>query len=92
MTDQSTYPPLVPKWWGHSLTIWGAVVAGLAAVLPALGPALGVEISPQIIHTSADQVTAIVQAAIGLAGTLAAIFGRVRATQPLEQRSVTLKL
>jgi uncharacterized protein (TIGR02594 family) len=92
MTTQPTDPsqPL-PKWWGHSMTIWGALVTGLAAVLPAVGPALGVDISASTVRTAADQVGAVVQAATGLAGTLMVIFGRLRATQPLSQRFVTFK-
>jgi uncharacterized protein (TIGR02594 family) len=94
MTPTQTVTPAAtqPKWWGRSLTIWGAVVAGLAAVLPAVGPAIGVEITPATVHTAADQVGAIAQAVTGLAGTIAAIYGRVRATQPLEQRLLTLKV
>jgi hypothetical protein len=34
----------------------------------------------------------IAQALTGLAGTLAAIYGRTRAIQPLIQRTVTLKV
>lgn len=82
----------IAKWWGNSSTIWGAVVTGLAAVLPALGPAFGVSITPDTIHTGADQVTAIVQALVGLAGTIATIRGRANATQPLKLKLVTLKI
>lgn len=81
-----------PKWWGNSLTIWGAVVTGLAAILPALGPATGVEISKETVTQSAEQISAIVQAATGLAGTLVVIFGRLRARQPLARRAITLRL
>ena len=80
------------KWWGNSSTIWGAVVTGLAAVLPALGPAVGVSITPDTIHTGADQVGAIVQALVGLAGTIATIRGRVNATLPLKFKMVSIKI
>ena len=98
MTDVSMLPASgettqpQPKWWGESITIWGALVTGLAAVVPAIGPALGVDISAAAIHTAAGQIAGIAQAVIGLAGTFAAIYGRMRAKQPLVQRSVTLKL
>lgn len=88
----SNAAPLDPKWWGQSMTIWGALVTGLAAVLPALGPAIGVSISPDTVHTGADQLTAIIQAVIGLAGTIAAVRGRINATRPLQQRLITMKL
>ena len=81
-----------PKWWGDSQTIWGAIVTGLAAVVPVLGPAIGVTISADTVHLGADQMTAIVQAVIGLAGTIATIRGRIRATQPLTQRMITVKI
>jgi uncharacterized protein (TIGR02594 family) len=85
-------PDAQPKWWGQSLTIWGGVVTGLAAVLPAIGPAFGLTVSPATVHTAADQLMAVAQAVAGLTGTLTVIFGRVRATQPLMQRSVTVKV
>ncbi len=92
--EPSTAAPAAaePKWWGQSLTIWGALVTGLAAVLPAIGPAFGLNVSPATIHTAADQIMGIAQAVTGLAGTLAAIYGRTRAVQPLIQRTVTLKV
>ena len=81
-----------PKWWGQSLTIWGAVITGLAAVLPAIAPAFGLNVSPATVHTAADQIIGIAQAITGLAGTLAAVYGRTRAVKPLIQRTVTLKV
>ena len=88
----SAAPAIEPKWWGQSITIWGAVASGLAAVLPAIGPAFGVDVSAATIHTAADQIGATVQAAAGLVGTLLAIYGRLRATQPLKQRLITVKV
>jgi uncharacterized protein (TIGR02594 family) len=82
----------VPKWWGNSLTVWGAIVTGLAAVLPAIGPAVGVEIPREAVTDSAEQVAAILQAATGLAGTLITIFGRARAVRPLARREMTFKI
>ena len=81
-----------PKWWAQSLTIWGGVVTGLAAVLPAIGPAFGLNVTPATVHTAAEQIMAVAQAVGGLAGTLTVIFGRIRATQPLMLRSVTVKV
>lgn len=92
MTDASNPAEIQPKWWGESITIWGAVVTGLAAVLPAIGPAFGLDVSAATVHTAAGQITNIAQAVVGLIGTLTAVYGRVRAAQPLVQRTVTLKL
>ena len=38
----ASVPAALPgKWWGHSMTIWGALITAAATVLPALGPILG---------------------------------------------------
>jgi len=92
MINASTPTQAQPKWWGESITIWGAVVTGLAAVLPAIGPALGLDVSATTVHTVAGQITNIAQALVGLIGTLTAVYGRVRAQQPLVQRTLTLKV
>lgn len=84
--------PAAPKWWGHSLTIWGAVVTGLAAILPAVGPMIGVEIPREAVTTGAEQIGTIAQAAVGLAGTVMTIFGRLRADRPLARRRVTVSI
>lgn len=34
------------KWWGNSLTIWGAILTGLTTVLRTLGPVIGVDLTP----------------------------------------------
>ena len=74
------------------MTIWGAIITALATVLPALGPLLGFTIPAELIHQLGDQVLLVVQALVGLAGTILTIYGRVRATTPLERRRVILKL
>lgn len=80
------------KWWGHSITIWGAIITGLSTVLPALGPALGIDITGDLVREAGEGLVQTVQAVGGLIGTLMTIYGRVRASQPLEQRSMSLKL
>jgi lysozyme family protein len=40
-SDQSQ--PAPTKWWGESMTIWGTIITGLATVLPAFGPLIGVD-------------------------------------------------
>jgi hypothetical protein len=94
MTDPSQIPATslsVPaKWWGTSMTIWGAVVTALTTVLPVVGPLLGLNIPPELIHQIGDQVVLVVQAIGGLAGTTLTLYGRVRATSTLERRRVTL--
>lgn len=89
MTDstQST-----SKWWGESMTIWGALITGLSTVLPVLGPVLGIDITGDLVRQAGEQIVQTVQAFGGLAGTILTIYGRFRARQPLEQRSMLIKL
>jgi hypothetical protein len=83
-------PP--PKWWAASRTIWGAFITALATVLPTLGPFLGFTIPPELIHQLGEQVILLMQALVGLAGTILTVYGRVRATTPLERRRIVLNL
>jgi uncharacterized protein (TIGR02594 family) len=93
MTTISTgTDPAMPKWWGHSMTIWGTLITALSTVLPVLGPLLGLDLTPEIIKQLGDQVLATAQAVAGLAGTILAILGRVRATQPLMRRHIAVSL
>jgi uncharacterized protein (TIGR02594 family) len=80
------------KWWGESMTIWGTIITGLATVLPAFGPLVGIDITGDLVQQAGDDVVSVVQAIAGLAGTAMTIFGRIRATRPLALRSVSLKI
>jgi lysozyme family protein len=73
------------KWWGQSLTIWGALITGISTVLPLVGPLVGLDITSDLVHQLGDQVLAVVQAVGGLAGTVLTIYGRTRATTRLER-------
>jgi hypothetical protein len=76
-------PGAEPKWWGESLTIWGALITAAATVLPVVGPLVGLELSEEVIHRLGDQVVVIAQAIGGLVGIMMTIVGRVRANRPL---------
>ena len=80
------------KWWGQSITIWGAIITGLSTVLPTLGPALGIDITGDLVRELGNNIVLTVQAVGGLIGTLMTICGRMRASTPLAQRNVQLKL
>ena len=80
------------KWWGHSMTIWGAFITAAATVLPAIGPLLGLDLTPDLIRELGDQVVEVAQALGALIGILMTIYGRTRATASLERRQVTLQL
>ena len=81
-----------PKWWVQSLTIWGTLITALSTVLPIIGPFIGLDLSGALILNFGDQVTHILQAFGGVAGTLMAILGRFRAMAPLQQSLITLRL
>jgi hypothetical protein len=88
-------PPADPspsKWWGHSMTIWGALVTGLSTVLPVVAPLVGLDLTPEVVRQLGDQSLLAVQAVGGLAGTILTIYGRMRATTALERRQIKLTL
>ncbi len=80
------------KWWGESVTIWGVIVTTLSTVVPALAPVIGVDIPGDLVRDAGGQVVTTVQAVGGLLGTLMTIFGRIRATQPLQRRELSVRL
>lgn len=92
MPTTTTPPASEAKWWGSSVTIWGALITALSTVLPALGPAIGIDITGDLVRELGSQIVTLVQAIGGLIGTAMTIYGRMRASQPLAQRDVTLKL
>jgi uncharacterized protein (TIGR02594 family) len=80
------------KWWGNSLTVWGALVTAAAAILPALGPIIGLDITSETVRQIGSDVGAIAQAVAGVIGTLMTLYGRARATAPLVRRDLNVKL
>jgi len=84
MTSTST-DETAGKWWGHSITIWGTIITVISTVLPALAPVTGVDISGDLVQSAGEQVVETIQAVGALAGTLMTIYGRIRATQPIEK-------
>jgi hypothetical protein len=67
-------------------------IGGDALVLPALGPVIGIDITGDLVREAGEQIVQTVQAVGGLIGFAMTIYGRVRASQPLAQREVTMKL
>jgi uncharacterized protein (TIGR02594 family) len=85
-TDMTTTTdPATGKWWGHSITIWGTIVTILSTVLPALAPVTGVDVDGDLVQDAGSQVVDAVQAVGALIGTLMTIYGRVRATGPIQK-------
>jgi len=90
--DTAATPQAPAKWWGESMTIWGALITAASTVIPALGPVIGLDITGEMVRQVGGQAVQAVQAIGGLAGTLLTIFGRFRATSRIERRPVTLQL
>ena len=91
-TDTMPAANSAPKWWGHSLTIWGTIVTALSTVLPYLGPLIGFDISAELIRQLGVAVTQLLHALGGVIGIILTIAGRLRANQPLMRRPIELKL
>src|SRR5690606_3311113 len=79
------------EWWGHSMTIWGAISTAASTVLPTIGPLFGIDITPDLVQEFGDQVILVVQAIGGLIGIIMTIYGRTRATASLERKQVTFQ-
>ena len=90
-TDTS---PTIPdaKWWGNSLSVWGTLITAVSTVLPVVAPAFGFTISAETIQQIGEGLIQLVQVAGGLIGTILALYGRARATQPLMRRAFALRM
>ncbi len=85
-------PDKPAKWWGESLTIWGALLTATTTVAPAVFAAFGINISADLLQQLGVQAGSAVQAMVGLIGTVMTIYGRIRATTALQRRLVHLHL
>ncbi|MGD9670009.1 MAG: TIGR02594 family protein [Hyphomicrobiaceae bacterium] len=92
MTNETSEGIPAAKWWGESMTIWGVIVTAAATVLPVVGPLLGLDITGEMVRQIGQQLTEVIQALGGVIGTLVAIYGRMRATQPITRKLVAVKL
>ena len=80
------------KWWGGSLTIWGALLTALTTVAPALFAALGIDLPIDLVQRLGSDIVTLVQAIGGLVSTVLTIVGRLRASTAIVRRPVTLRL
>ncbi len=80
------------KWWGESLTIWGAIVTALSTILPVLGPFIGIDVTAGMIQQFGETVTQLIQIIGGLTGTGMTFYGRARAETALARRPLNLKI
>ena len=84
--------PVDEKWWGRSMTVWGALLTLLSTVLPIAGPLVGLNITGEMVHAIGAHLTTIVQAIGGIIGIGLTIIGRVRATARLVRMPVNVRL
>lgn len=95
-SDSIVIPPAAApsdaKWWGNSLTIWGALVTAVSTVAPALFAAAGLDIPSSLLERLGSDAVAVVQAVGGLVGTVMTIAGRVRATTRIERRPLAVRI
>lgn len=80
------------KWWGESITIWGALITAVSTVAPAIFALAGIDLPADLIQKLGRDAVIAVQALGGLVGTVMTIFGRLRAFQGLERRIVRVRL
>lgn len=92
MTDTSTTAAPEAKWWGRSMTIWGTLVTAASAILPMLAAAAGINLPRALIEQAGTELLTAVQAASVVIGTLLSIYGRFRASVPLERKTFAVKL
>lgn len=92
MTDKTNDVQAEPKWWGESMTIWGTLITTLSTVVPIVSALVGVDISSGLVEQVGNDVTSVIQAMTALTGTLMTIYGRIRASQPLARRSISIRL
>lgn len=78
-----------PKWWAQSMTLWGAMITLLAAVLPVLSPFLGMDITAEMVKELGENGARLLQGLAGLVGTVLTVIGRLRAQAPLTQRRLS---
>lgn len=80
------------KWWGHSKTIWGTLITVVSTVLPTLGPLIGIDLPADLVKEIGEKTLLALQAVGGLIGALMAIYGRVRADEPIARRNFNVKV
>lgn len=92
MSSNAPSAPVPPegKWWGQSLTIWGALLTAATTVAPAVFAAFGLDVSADLAARLGQDAVAVAQAMAGLAGTVMTIAGRARAATPLQRRAISL--
>ena len=80
------------KWWGESLTIWGALLTAVSTVAPAIFAAVGIDMPADLIQRLGRDTMTVAQAIAGLVGTVMTVMGRLRASSAIGRREVSIRL
>lgn len=80
------------KWWGQSMTIWGALLTAVSTVAPAILATLGIDLPADLLRKLGTDVVTAIQAIAGLVGTVMTIAGRIRARTALEMRQMSIRM
>jgi uncharacterized protein (TIGR02594 family) len=94
-TTQSSADPTSTtdaKWWGSSMTIWGAAVTAISTVAPVVLSAFGFDVSSALIEQLGRDIAVTAQAIGGLVGTIMTIVGRARASAPLARFPLAVRI
>ena len=83
---QQPSSPLPGKWWGGSLTIWGALLTAFTTVAPTLFAAFGINLTVDLVQRLGSDIVTVAQAVGGLLGTIMTITGRLRANTRIQLR------
>jgi hypothetical protein len=67
------------KSWYASKAVWGAIIAGICALLALIGKAL----TPEEQSILTDRIVELAVAIVGLLGAALAVYGRLKATTRL---------
>ncbi|MEL6748411.1 MAG: hypothetical protein AAFO79_11475, partial [Pseudomonadota bacterium] len=80
------------KWWAHSKTIWGALIAAAAVVVPVITPLFGIDVSADEVRAFGTRVDQLLQVLAGLTGTVLTVWGRLTASAELTTREVRVRV
>lgn len=71
------------SWFLKSKRFWGIAITAASAVLPAVGPFLGWEVSAAQIAAVGEAGGSLIQAGFGFIGVTLALFGSAKAKGPM---------
>jgi uncharacterized protein (TIGR02594 family) len=80
------------KWWGHSKTMWGAIISAAATLIPVFGPMVGIYLPGDLVRDIGEKTLMAVQAATALFGAFLTVYGRLKADKSLSRRTFNVRM